>query len=177
MLALFSIFVFSSDIISVFGAAADSFCPINVKELPDVPLDQPRHLRLALRLPVAEIKPHGNRQAQLRRHDLRVGLGELPPANEKPHKPGEIAHNVRVVPFGLHACHLPIAELLNGQHLSCTADLRIVQDVSDLPEAELHRHIRCHVFLVLCEGRVIPILFCKNGNFSFVKKKKSIRKN
>ena len=43
----------------------------------------------------AEIKPHGNRQAQLRRHDLRVGLGELPPANEKPHKPGEIAHNVR----------------------------------------------------------------------------------
>ena len=36
MLALFSIFVFSSDIISVFGAAADSFCPINVKELPDV---------------------------------------------------------------------------------------------------------------------------------------------
>ena len=86
--------------------------------MPDVPLNQLHHITLSFRLPVAEIDPHGNRQAKLRRHNLRVSVYKPSLANEKTHKPGEVMHDIRVILLGLQLSHLRILELLNCTILS-----------------------------------------------------------
>ena len=99
----------------------------------------------------------------MRSHDLRVRVCKLPLTNEKTHKPGEVVHDIRVILLGLQLCHLRVLELLNGQHLPCTADLWIVENIADLPKEHLRRHFRRHMFLILCECRIIPICVCKDG--------------
>lgn len=145
------------------GSVPCSLHLIDFKKLLNVPLNQIHHVNFTLRFPVTEVDPHGNRQAKLCRHDFRVKVGQPSLADEKPHKPGEVTHHIGIALLGLQLCHLRVLKLLNGQHLSRTADFGIVENVTNLAEEHLSGRLRRQILLILCECGVVPICFCKNG--------------
>ena len=108
------------------------------EELPDVFFHQLHNLLFPFRLPITEVDPHGNGQADLRRHDLRVIFCQHSLPNQLLHQPGEVAKHIGIILLGLEVRQFRILELFDNKHFSRPADRGIVEDIADLPMNHLN---------------------------------------
>ena len=107
---------------------------IDFEELLNMPSYQLHHFRFAVRLPITEVDPCGNGQTELSRHDFGIILSQHTASDQLFHDPCEVMQHIRIILPGLQLCQLRVLELLHYQHLSCLADMGIMENVADLPQ-------------------------------------------
>ena len=100
--------------------------------------NQPHDLRLPGRFPVAQINPHGNGQAKLRRHDFRIIFPQHTLTDKLLYKSGKIPQHIGIILLGLQLCQFRILELFYNQHFPGLADIGVMENITNLSLNHLH---------------------------------------
>ena len=128
-----------------------------------MPLDHRHRFRFAIRFAVAQIDPHRNRQAQLRRHHFRIAIQQSPLSDTRAHQRRKIRKYIRIIHLRLNLRQCGVAKLFDRQQLAHLAVLRIVQNIANVPKNFLYRRIHRHIPARLGKRIRIRFLLYKNG--------------